>query len=250
MTALSLIPFGPPIEIPRAAANNGQQHPPLVRPMNGRTYRPQWLKNQVGLRYHAERAKLNSRYMSKFKIITRFAKELEKKGLRVTHRDIRAMLRYLKRGYRTDAQSISHLSYGFRRGDEQEKKYSNGHRVEVICGDERKVYRSLGDAARNERCSPESVRKWALSSKRTDAVRLGTMSILHDRAHSRCLYMGASCECVEVGLVVPDQPPVHDMVFWPLDAMAPVLKRPGPGAEIMGGLLRIHPWRDALPLVS
>lgn len=133
--------------------------------MNGRKYRPEWLRKQKGLRYKTERAKLQSRFMAKFKIVSRFTTELERAGWRVTHEDVRAMLVYLRRGYKTDAQSISRLIHTVG-GTAHREKYSNGHRIEVLCGGTQRAFRSLNEAARAEGCSPESIRNWASSGTR------------------------------------------------------------------------------------
>ena len=127
---------------------------------NGKTYRPDWLKKQRGLLYRGPR---NPNYWGKFRIVKKFADELERDGWRVTHEDVRRMLNYLQRGYTTDSQTISRLLHSV--GGKRRKKYANGHRVEVTHGDSKKIFDSLNKAADDQECSPESVRKWAIAQK-------------------------------------------------------------------------------------
>lgn len=105
----------------------------------------------------AQQARLQSGqvgFLSKPKIIRRYALELRAAGEVPTHGKIRAMLRALRRNYRMSAAEISFALEPLYRNGRLER-YPNGARVEVAG----KPYRSIRAAARGEGCAVETVRK-------------------------------------------------------------------------------------------
>lgn len=126
---------------------------------------PPWLAEQRGLTYHEERTKPKSRFMGKSAIVAKYARDLQRRDGRVTHSRLRVLLRWLRRGYALDPQSISRLLHGVYPDRSRFEKYPNGHRVQVNDRGKVKMYKSLNEAARAEGCSPESVRLWARSRR-------------------------------------------------------------------------------------
>jgi hypothetical protein len=135
-------------------------------------YWPSWLDQQVGLTWASERKKVRKIFLARWKIVDRYAAELEARGKRVTHDQIRIVLKRLGRDYKANAQAISRLLHqsGARRNFE---RYANGHRVKVLNPDGTQLeYGSLNEAAGAEGRSPESIRKWATTRKANNRGQL------------------------------------------------------------------------------
>ena len=121
---------------------------------------PDWLKEQVGRRYRATNP---AGYLTKPKIIRRFAKEQVSLGRRVDHGTIRQMLAALGRGYSTSTKEIS-AALSPLRDKKIVESFPNGRAV-MIQGER---HRSVREAARKMGVAVETVRRRVGSSKFPD----------------------------------------------------------------------------------
>ncbi|WP_374577385.1 hypothetical protein [Phenylobacterium sp.] len=121
---------------------------------------PEWLREQVGLRYAEVRhdPRLAARFMSKGDIVREYARHLQEvRGEPVTYPKIKAMLEALDRGYADKTDQLSFALYRHRHWSKRFRldPFPNGQAVSI----EGRSYRSIREAAKGEGVSPETVRR-------------------------------------------------------------------------------------------